>query len=191
MKIEGDPSSGGKLFDAVALDGKPALEPFSKHKFEELAKEFFSIKAQKGATSKLTVDLNGKTIRREVTFNTGVSIGKIIGFIEGIPFLGTPVALLGFMGHLLGMGIDKHKESSLRKAYNEIESGPEKDKEDALSDKNVVQEALFNAKLSYAQNARQMRASALSIILLVKPLTRLVELGIAYFKKPEYDVEKE
>lgn len=174
--------NGLDLFDNVTQGEKPVLKPYSEQRCKELAKEFFSIKTVKGVTCSVDLEiLQPGKVTCHYEPKKGISFGKIIGLIEGIPILGTPVAIISFVGHLVGMAINKREESLGLEKCNTINAKPE------LShiDLSVAEEQWCNAKLSYAQNARQMRASALSIIPFVKPIIRSLQLGWAYYKQPE------
>lgn len=201
MRIEAATCPEGIRFQDVVTYNLKALKPFSKQGFKELAKEFFSIRTDKSITCQTEMDKLKKentilVITHKYTLKRGFSIGKVIGLIEGIPFLGTPIAALSFAGHLLGMGIDKYRITSSHKKFNNFDfmekvkalraSNPsvkekEEEVEAILNQQDKLMTKMYNAELSYAQNARQMRASAMGVLPFLKLGVRGFELGYAYF----------
>lgn len=104
-------------------------------------------------------------------FNIGkrISVGAVIGIIESIPVIGSAIAVLTTLGHLIGM---LHAYASLDKIVIEKNR-----------DNSVVnyQDVLEHA-IAFTVQQNQLVASLLSLIPLIKPIVRLAQ-GILYLKQ--------
>lgn len=161
----------GPTVRSTILDNKPPIRPLDKLSSQELSKEFWSLRETNSVEiNDISITAQPNQKRLECTPHKSVSIGKLVGFVESVPVIGSGIAAISLAGHALGMAIDRRAVNNHKKKINS--------KMTDESSAAIVQK-IFNAKLSYALNARRARASALSLIPFLKPVVRLAQLARA------------
>lgn len=185
----GKDQDGTRFHDIYVNNAKP-LKALSKCKREELVKELFSV-SQETSVSITNDPIFGDPNHYVCRINKGVSIGKIVGFIEAVPVIGSAIAAISLCGHLLGIAADTYLLKKNTKKLNDLKD--EKKHGEKMKEVDVPAtyqlhiksaEKVFNARVSYAQHCRRARASALSLVPLLKPLVRIGQIMHAKSTQP-------
>jgi len=188
------PISYGKQFESLFLDaGEMLAKDVNEHRFFEVSKKindaFFgggplvpksfvhllSISSPKSPTF-IAHEMDGRvfiTIRKELFWR------KVVGYIEGIPVIGSAVAVINALGHFYSMISSYLKLRKEVKELNEIER----------TTYNVGRGAschftskVFDAAVVYTVHQNGFIGSLLAIIPLVKPIVRIAQ-GTLYHCK--------
>lgn len=165
------------------MENPNTLTPLPYCTRRELITELFSARIEKKAIpSEIKA---GEQTSYAWKIKKGISGGKIIGFLEGIPIIGSPIAIISLTSHLIGMGIDQHNQKKNSKQWKFLLSGgldlnkPVRKVKTTEKELPDLAKNIFKSRVSYAENMRRAQASALSIIPFVKPLFRLYQIYCA------------
>jgi hypothetical protein len=107
-----------------------------------------------------------------VSIEKKIAFSAILGYLEGIPGIGTVIALIHLVAHLIGMAVSyvrlKQASQELNRASN--------------SSIFIKSQKVYTQAIHYTRHRNYLVGSALSLIPFVKPIVRLAQ-GILYHQK--------
>lgn len=118
------------------------------------------------------VELDGQsyiTIRKQISFSA------VMGFVEGIPVIGSAIAAIKTIYHLFGM---LSSYSSLKRAVKNLNETERSDINVGRGASCVATEKVFAAAIDYTVHQNHLVGSLLSLIPLVKPIIRITQGAI-------------
>lgn len=135
--------------------------------------------------SSVNIPVNPTYIAHETDGHSYITIGKkisfsaVIGFVEGIPVIGSAIAAIKTIYHLFGM---LSSYSTLKKAVKNLNNTERSDFNVGRGASCVATEKVFAAAIDYTVHQNNLIGSLLSLIPLVKPIIRLSQGTIFNFK---------
>jgi hypothetical protein len=113
---------------------------------------------------------------RVVEIRKKYSVSKVIGYFEGIPFIDPLIAAVNCVAHAIGM---IHSYARLRKAVKALNAVTN----EKIHETAAKTDAVFTAAVKFTIHQNRMVGSLLSLIPLLKPITRLAQGAIFHIKK--------
>lgn len=110
------------------------------------------------------------------------SYSAVMGFVEGIPIVGSPIAAINTIYHLFGM---LSSRSTLKKAVKNLNSIERTDYNVRRGASSYYTEKVFAAAIDCTVHPNYLVGSLLSIIPLVKPIVRLAQGVIYNVRRPQ------
>jgi hypothetical protein len=114
-----------------------------------------------------------------ITIRKAVSISAVLGFVEGIPVIGSAIAIIKGLGHLYGM-IASY--SALKKAIKELNDTERNDFNVGRGASCYYTHKVFEAAIAYTNHQNQLVGSVLSLIPFVKPIVRIAQAAIYHYR---------
>ncbi len=124
-----------------------------------------------GLTGIKPVDSTGRPICT-LLIDDSLSFGEALGFIEGLPVIGSAIAVIKGLGHIFGM-VSSYFD--LKKAVADLDKTERSDYNVGRGAYLSKTKMVFNAAVSYTSHKNQLIGSLLSIIPLVKPIVRIAQ----------------
>lgn len=100
------------------------------------------------------------------------SLNGLVGFAEGIPFIGSAIAALNAIYHLFGLCLSRSKLKKTVKSLNNIERNDYNLGRGAIT---VGTNKVFTEAINYTVHKNRLIGSLLSLIPFIKPIVRLTQ----------------
>jgi hypothetical protein len=106
-----------------------------------------------------------------------LSKGAILGYLEGIPVLGSAIAAISFFGYLYNVWKSADRLNKSVEKFNKMDLELDVDLELDNTNNKLLKTAVkvCNAAIDCAVNYNLLKSSALSIIPLAKPIVRIAQ----------------
>lgn len=156
-----------------------AGEVFAKKSFSFLTSIHIPFHPPKEIT-----DLTNLFMGPRVEIKKRCSCSAVLGYIEGIPFIGTVIAIFNSIGHFFSMFVAYLK---LKHAANSLKATLENDVSQERKESMSRTHSVFDRAVDYTVHRNHLYGSLLAIFPFVKPIVRLAQ-GLLYHasvrKKP-------
>ncbi|MBA3958470.1 MAG: hypothetical protein H0X51_08800 [Parachlamydiaceae bacterium] len=107
------------------------------------------------------------------------SFTGVLGFLEGIPILGSAIAVILCIGHCFGLMEASSNLETAVKHYGQITSDKISRGIENTEENDRVMHQIFENAVAYTVHQNRLISSIISLIPFVKPATRIAQ-GIAY-----------